>query len=120
MVLSPAWPQPLYEADQDYLSVDDVLVHWNSLSASISTRLLYKLHIQVIDEYFDNWNKKRNRFTIDNEHFDVSIRFQMNKHEKLLQQLCQVRITFYFSLLTPNPRNSSLTVSGIASDGGKN
>ena len=59
-------------------------------------------------------------FTIDNKHVDVSIRFHMNKHEKLLQQLCQVRITFYFSLLTPNPRNSSLTVSGIASDGGKN
>ena len=54
-----------------------------------------------------------------NTYVDVS-RFHMNKHEKLLQQLCQVRITFYFSSLTPNPRNSSLCESGIASDGGKN
>ena len=67
MVLSPAWPQPLYEADPDYLSVDDVLVHWNSLSASISTTLLYKkiLHIQVIDKYFDNLNKNRTRIWMD-------------------------------------------------------
>lgn len=56
---------------------------------------------------------------MDGWYVDVS-RFHMNKHEKLLQQLCQVRLTFYFSSLTPNPRNSSLCVSGIASDGGKN
>lgn len=38
---------------------------------------------------------------MDGWYVDVS-RFHMNKHEKLLQQLCQVRITFYFSSLTPN------------------
>ena len=70
----------------------------------------YTAYIHVIYKHFEKQ---------DSKYVDAS-GFHMNKHEKLLQQLCQVRITFYFSSLTPNPRNSSLCEPGIASDGGKN